>query len=49
MEADQLGRLQDILAATRLIATYVKDTTADAFRADMQKARRRHSANREHR
>jgi len=37
MEADQLGRLHDILEATRLIATYVKDTTAAGFRADTQK------------
>ena len=37
MEADQLGRLHDILEATRLIATYVKDATAVEFRADTQK------------
>jgi len=27
MEADQVGRLRDILAAARLIASYVKDTS----------------------
>ena len=37
MEADQLGRLHDILEATRLIAAYVKDTTIAVFRADTQK------------
>jgi uncharacterized protein with HEPN domain len=37
MEADQLGRLHDILEATRLIAAYVKDTTAADFRTDTQK------------
>jgi uncharacterized protein with HEPN domain len=37
MEADQLGRLHDILEATRLIATYVRDTSIADFRADMQK------------
>ena len=37
MEADQLGRLHDILEATRLIAAYVKDTTASEFQADTQK------------
>jgi uncharacterized protein with HEPN domain len=37
MEADQLGRLHDILEAARLIAAYVKDTTGADFRADSQK------------
>jgi uncharacterized protein with HEPN domain len=37
MEADQLGRLRDILEASRLIAAYVKDTTEPDFRADTQK------------
>jgi uncharacterized protein with HEPN domain len=37
MEADQLGRLRDILEAARLIASYVSDTTDIAFRADTQK------------
>jgi uncharacterized protein with HEPN domain len=37
MEADQLGRLRDILEAARLIASYVSDTTDVAFRADTQK------------
>lgn len=37
MEADQLGRLRDILEAARLIASYVKDTTEPAFRGDTQK------------
>ncbi len=37
MEADQLGRLRDILEAARLIASYVGDTTEAAFRADTQK------------
>ncbi len=37
MEADQLGRLRDILEASRLIASYVKDTSEADFRADMQK------------
>ncbi len=37
MEADQLGRLHDILEAARLIATYVKDTTIADFSADLQK------------
>jgi hypothetical protein len=27
MEADQLGRLRDILQASRLIASYMKDTS----------------------
>ena len=37
MEADQLGRLRDILEAARLIARYLTDTTEADFRADMQK------------
>jgi uncharacterized protein with HEPN domain len=31
MEADQLGRLRDILEAARLISTYVNDTTESDF------------------
>lgn len=37
MKADQLGRLRDILQATRLIISYVQDTTLVAFCADQQK------------
>ncbi len=37
MEADQLGRLRDILSATRLIASYVKNTTQDEFTANTEK------------
>ena len=37
MEADQAGRLRDILTASRLIASYVKDTSEADFRADSQK------------
>lgn len=37
METDQLGRLRDILEASRLIAVYVKEITETAFRADTQK------------
>ena len=37
MEADQAGRLRDILAAARLIASYVNDTSEEDFRADPQK------------
>jgi uncharacterized protein with HEPN domain len=37
MEADQLGRLRDILQASRLIASYIKDTSEARFRADTQK------------
>ncbi len=37
MEADQLGRLRDILESARLIGTYVKDTGESDFRADRQK------------
>jgi uncharacterized protein with HEPN domain len=37
MEADQIGRLRDILTASRLIAAYVKDTSEADFQADPQK------------
>jgi uncharacterized protein with HEPN domain len=37
MEANQLGRLQDILNAARLIASYVKDTTKPDFAANSEK------------
>jgi uncharacterized protein with HEPN domain len=37
MEADQLGRLRDILEAARLIATYVGNTTESDFQANIQK------------
>ncbi len=37
MEADQLGRLRDILQATRLIASYVKDATETDFLANREK------------
>jgi uncharacterized protein with HEPN domain len=37
MEADQLGRVHDILQATRLIAAHVKDTTFASFHVDSQK------------
>ena len=37
MEADQLGRLRDILAAARLVAAYVKDITEADFRANTEK------------
>lgn len=37
MEADQLGRLRDILNAARLIASYVKDTTEDQFTSNIEK------------
>jgi len=37
MEADQLGRLRDILEAARLIARYISGTTETGFRADTQK------------
>jgi uncharacterized protein with HEPN domain len=37
MEADQLGRLRDILESARLIGTYVKDMAESDFRTDMQK------------
>jgi Ribonuclease HepT-like len=37
MEADQVGRLRDILESARLIGTYVKDTVESDFRNDRQK------------
>lgn len=37
MEADQIGRLRDILHAARLIASYVKDTTAEEFSDNLEK------------
>jgi len=37
MDAEQAGRLRDILEAARLIARYVSDTTEADFRADTQK------------
>jgi uncharacterized protein with HEPN domain len=37
MEADQLGRLRDILEAARLIASYLKDTTETDFLANSEK------------
>jgi uncharacterized protein with HEPN domain len=37
MEADQLGRLRDILQAARLIASYLKDTTEPDFLAASEK------------
>jgi uncharacterized protein with HEPN domain len=37
MEADQLGRLRDILEASRLIASYMKEISEAQFRADTQK------------
>jgi len=37
MEADQVGRLRDILVAARLIASYLKDVSEADFRADQQK------------
>jgi uncharacterized protein with HEPN domain len=37
MEANQLGRLQDILAAARLIAVYIQDTSEAAFEANTEK------------
>jgi uncharacterized protein with HEPN domain len=37
MEADQLGRLRDILNAARLIASYVKDTTEEQFISTTEK------------
>ncbi len=37
MEADQIGRLRDILDAARLIATYVKSTAEADFRANTEK------------
>ena len=37
MEADQLGRLRDILEAARLIAVYVKNIAEADFRANTEK------------
>jgi uncharacterized protein with HEPN domain len=37
METDQLGRLRDIMEASRLIAAYVRETAEADFRADTQK------------
>ena|SRR5688572_13230052 len=37
MQADQLGRLRDILHAAHLIASYVKNTSEADFAADTQK------------
>ena len=37
MEADQLGRLRDILQAARLVASYLKDTTEADFLANSEK------------
>jgi uncharacterized protein with HEPN domain len=37
MEADQLGRLRDILESARLIASYVDGVTEAAFRSDSEK------------
>jgi len=37
MEVNQVGRLRDILEASRLIASYVKDTSEADFRANTQK------------
>ena len=37
MEADQLGRLQDILNAARLIASYVQSATEADFQANTEK------------
>jgi uncharacterized protein with HEPN domain len=37
MEANQLGRLQDILDAARLVASYVKDATELDFASDTEK------------
>ena len=37
MEADQIGRLRDILDAARLVAAYVKSTAEADFRANTEK------------
>jgi len=37
MDANQLGRLQDILTSARLIASYVRDTAEAAFIASREK------------
>jgi uncharacterized protein with HEPN domain len=36
MEADQLGRLRDILQAAQLIGAYVKDASEADFQASME-------------
>src|SRR5262249_27225183 len=37
MEADQLGRLRDILESARLIATYVRDVSEADFQSNSEK------------
>ena len=37
MEADQVGRLRDILEAARMIASYLKDTAEPEFLANNEK------------
>jgi uncharacterized protein with HEPN domain len=37
MEADQLGRLRDILQAARLVASYLRDTTETDLQANREK------------
>ena len=37
MEADQIGRLRDVLDAAKLIASYVKDTSEADFRGNTEK------------
>ncbi len=37
MEADQIGRLRDILNAARLVASYVKDVSATEFNENTEK------------
>ena len=37
MQADQLGRLRDILNAVRLIAAYVQDIAEADFQTDTEK------------
>lgn len=37
MEADQLGRLRDILESARLIAAYVRDVSEAAFQSNSEK------------
>jgi uncharacterized protein with HEPN domain len=37
MQADQLGRLQDILGAARLIAAYLRETSETEFLANSEK------------
>jgi uncharacterized protein with HEPN domain len=41
MEADQLGRLQDILNAARLIASYVESCNEADFLTNTEKDKRR--------